>query len=50
MQIASIASLQNQIRTMNIKLDKIEEEKEQMKKKLEEQNDAIDLLNKKMQI
>ena len=49
-QIASIASLQNQIRTMNIKLDKIEEEKEQMKKKLNQQNDAIDLLNKKMQI
>ena len=40
-QIASIASLQNQIRTMNIKLDKIEEEKEQMKKKLEEQSDKI---------
>ena len=49
-QIASIASLQNQIRTMNIKLDKIEEEKEQMKKKLNQQNDAIDLLYKKMQI
>ena len=48
-QIESIASLQNQIRTMNMKLDKIEEEKEQMKKKLEEQNEAIELIYKKMQ-
>lgn len=34
---------------MNMKLDKIEEEKEQMKKKLEEQNEAIELIYKKMQ-
>ena len=47
-QIASILSLQNQIRTMNIRLDKIEEEKEEMKIKKEKQKKALNLQKKEM--
>ena len=49
-QITSIVSLQNQLRTMNIKFEEEKEEKEDMKKTLAEQNEKINVLNNKLKI